>query len=144
MSRIRKRIALAAGSTAVLAGVLIAPASAATPDGKTGTAGAAATCEPWANAPFYSQPTVYATGGLACNRTVADLHVDVTLTRDGARAGSTNNYALAANDIDDTATATNRAGNQKWCTTVQGKHRAPGSTHYVYYGPVTTCENRGF
>ncbi|MFE6866280.1 hypothetical protein ACFVFS_06960 [Kitasatospora sp. NPDC057692] len=106
-----------------------------------GTSSAAATtCYAYAATPFYSNGKVYATGHAYCEPW-ADVEITVTITADGAFEGDTETGVIAAPHISDTAVATNRAGDQRWCTRVNGRYYTGGRTYII---SDVACEDAGF
>ncbi|MFE5325648.1 hypothetical protein ACFRCG_04440 [Embleya sp. NPDC056575] len=128
----------AAGLVCVAA---VAGSIAASGVAQAGTSGTAATsCYAVAATPFYRNGTVYATGHAYCTPW-ADVEITVTITADGAFEGDTETGVIAAPHISDTAAAPNRAGNQKWCTKVNGKYYTGGRTYLI---SDSACESASF
>ncbi|WP_327739554.1 hypothetical protein OG749_42645 [Streptomyces nojiriensis] len=102
---------------------------------------AATSCYARADTPFYSNGKVYATGHAYCSPW-GDVEITVTITADGAFEGDTDTGLIQGTPhISDTAAAPNRAGNQRWCTRVDGKYYPGGGTYII---SDVTCESAGF
>lgn len=101
---------------------------------------AASGCSVTAYMPTYSSPTVYGAGLVSCSSVASDesLYIEMDLTMDGSSVdqGVARCWSRAC---DVTTSATNRSGNQSWCSSVRvWAIRDSGSQTFI--GSDTACE----
>jgi hypothetical protein len=101
---------------------------------------AASGCSVTAYTPTYSSPTVYGSGLVSCSSVASDesLYIEMDLTMDGSSVDS-DAARCWYRQCDTAASATNRSGNQSWCSNVRAwAIRDSGSQTFI--GSDTACE----
>jgi hypothetical protein len=101
---------------------------------------AASGCSVTAYTPTYSSPYVYGAGLVSCSSVASDesLYIEMDLTMDGSSA-AWDATRCWGRQCDVTTTATNRSGNQSWCSSVRvWAIRDSGSQTFI--GSDTACE----
>lgn len=101
---------------------------------------AASGCSITAYTPTYSSPTVYGSGLVSCSSVTSDesLYIEMDLTMDGSSVGGDATRCWSR-QCDTNTSATNRSGNQQWCSSVRAWAIKDSGTE-TYLGSDSACE----
>ncbi|MET8382486.1 hypothetical protein ABZV14_05725 [Streptosporangium canum] len=120
---------------AAVAAIVLSSAGLAT---LTAAPATAATCTVNTYEPTWVSPTVTAKGSATSCSSAADITLEVYLFMDGTQVDASWNECNSAYSCTGFASATNRTGNQQWCTSL---------TVWVnggYYGNYNKCESNNW